>query len=50
MEARGIEHDAISIASVLLACRDLSALVLGRGIREYVERKRLRPNLLLENA
>ncbi|XP_057469168.1 putative pentatricopeptide repeat-containing protein At3g49142 [Actinidia eriantha] len=50
MEARGIEPDAISIASVLPACGDLSALVLGRRIHEYVERKRLRPNLLLENA
>ncbi|CAL5407898.1 unnamed protein product [Camellia sinensis] len=50
MEACGLEPDAITIASVLPGCGDLSALLLGRQIHEYVERKRLRPNLSLENA
>lgn len=50
MEANGIEPDSISVASVLPACGDLSALLLGRKIHHYVERKRFRPNLLLENA
>ncbi|TXG71053.1 hypothetical protein EZV62_005988 [Acer yangbiense] len=50
MDVQGIEPDAISIASVLPACGDLSALLLGRQIHQYVERKKLRPNLLLENA
>ncbi|KAL8534504.1 hypothetical protein ACS0TY_010500 [Phlomoides rotata] len=50
MEARGIEPDAITIASVLPACGDLSAVSLGQRIHEYIERKRLRSNLSLENA
>ena len=50
MEAHGVEPDAISIASVLPACGDLSALLFGRKIHEYVIRKRLQPNLSLENA
>lgn len=50
MEACGIEPDAVTIASVLPACGDLSALSLGRRVHEYVERKKLRPNLFLENA
>ncbi|KAK1563195.1 hypothetical protein Q3G72_023884 [Acer saccharum] len=50
MDVQGIEPDAISVASVLPACGDLSALLLGRQIHKYVERKKLRPNLLLENA
>ncbi|XP_052172414.1 putative pentatricopeptide repeat-containing protein At3g49142 isoform X2 [Diospyros lotus] len=50
MESRGMEPDAITFASVLPACGDLSALSLGRHIDECVERKRLRPNLSLENG
>ncbi|KAK0598307.1 hypothetical protein LWI29_033567 [Acer saccharum] len=50
MDMQGIEPDAISFASVLPACGDLSALLLGRQIHQYVERKKPRPNLLLENA
>ncbi|CAL8127709.1 unnamed protein product [Prunus armeniaca] len=50
LEVSGIEPDAVTIASVLPASGDLSALLLGKRIHEYVERKRLRPNLLLENA
>ncbi|TXG71081.1 hypothetical protein EZV62_006016 [Acer yangbiense] len=50
MDVQGIEPDAISVASVLPACGDLSALLLGKQIHQYVERKKLWPNLLLENA
>ena len=50
MEKNRIEPDAVTIASILPACGDLSALSLGRQMHEYVERKKLRPNLLLENA
>lgn len=50
MEKGGMEPDAITCASVLPACGDLSALLLGRRIHEYVERKKLCPNLLLENS
>ncbi|GMN44481.1 hypothetical protein TIFTF001_013672 [Ficus carica] len=50
MEACEIEPDAVTIASILPACGDLSALLLGRRLHQYVERKKLLPNLLLENA
>ncbi|KAK9665360.1 hypothetical protein RND81_14G107300 [Saponaria officinalis] len=50
MEANGIEPDGVTITSILPACGDLSAVSLGRKIHKYVERKRLRPNLSLENA
>ncbi|XP_043717752.1 putative pentatricopeptide repeat-containing protein At3g49142 [Telopea speciosissima] len=50
MESNGVEPDAVTIASVLPACGDLSALMQGRKIHEYVVRKRLFPNMFLENA
>ncbi|XP_055828624.1 putative pentatricopeptide repeat-containing protein At3g49142 [Solanum dulcamara] len=50
METCGIEPDAITFASILPACGDLSAASLGRRIHESIERKGLRPNLSLENA
>ncbi|CAN4087649.1 unnamed protein product [Withania somnifera] len=50
METCSIEPDAITFASVLPACGDLSAALLGRRIHESIERKGLRPNLSLENA
>ncbi|XP_019053823.1 PREDICTED: putative pentatricopeptide repeat-containing protein At3g49142 [Nelumbo nucifera] len=50
MERSGMEPDAVTIASVLPACGDLSALGQGRRIHDYVVRKRLTPNLFLENA
>ncbi|GAB2293986.1 Putative pentatricopeptide repeat-containing protein At3g49142 [Dionaea muscipula] len=50
MEAGKLKPDAITIASILPACGDLSALSLGRRIHKYIEKKRLRPNLSLENA
>ncbi|XP_039146145.1 putative pentatricopeptide repeat-containing protein At3g49142 [Dioscorea cayenensis subsp. rotundata] len=46
----GIEPDAITFASVLPACGELSALALGRKIHECIKRKRLLPNMVLENA
>ncbi|KAK9167581.1 hypothetical protein Scep_002772 [Stephania cephalantha] len=50
METNGIEPDVVTLASVLPACGDLSALTPGRQIHEYVVRKKLCPNLILENA
>ncbi|KAK9128690.1 hypothetical protein Syun_017487 [Stephania yunnanensis] len=50
METNGIEPDAITLAIVLPTCGDLFALTLGRQIHEYVVRKKLCPNLILENA
>ncbi|KAK8518323.1 hypothetical protein V6N13_027795 [Hibiscus sabdariffa] len=50
MEAYGIEPDSFTIASILPACGDLSAIFLGRRIHECINRKKLLPNLALENA
>ncbi|KAL1547248.1 putative pentatricopeptide repeat-containing protein [Salvia divinorum] len=50
MEARGIEADSITIASVLPACGDLSALSLGKRVHGFVKLKRMQPNLSVENA
>ncbi|KAK9058905.1 hypothetical protein SSX86_023750 [Deinandra increscens subsp. villosa] len=50
MERCGIDPDSVTVASVLPACGDLSALSLGRKIHEYAKRNRLLPNLTLENA
>ncbi|XP_024018536.1 putative pentatricopeptide repeat-containing protein At3g49142 [Morus notabilis] len=50
METCETEPDAVTIASILPACGDLSALLLGRRLHQYVKRKKLLPNLLLENA
>ncbi|KAJ8898636.1 hypothetical protein K2173_004620 [Erythroxylum novogranatense] len=50
MEFHGVEPNAVTITSILPACGDLSAVLLGRRIHEYVKRKKLQPNLLLENA
>ncbi|GAB4858395.1 Putative pentatricopeptide repeat-containing protein At3g49142 [Ancistrocladus abbreviatus] len=50
MEASKMEPDAVTIASILPACGDLSALSVGRQIHKFVEKKSLRPNLSLENA
>lgn len=50
MEGCGMKPDAVTIASLLPACGDLSALFLGRRLHEYIEKGNLRPNLLLENA
>ncbi|KAK4402218.1 putative pentatricopeptide repeat-containing protein [Sesamum angolense] len=50
METNGIQPDAITIASVLPACGDLSAVSLGKRIHEYVEMRGLKPNLSIENA
>ncbi|GLT76925.1 hypothetical protein SLA2020_485580 [Shorea laevis] len=50
MEAQGMEPDSITIATILPACGDLSSILLGRQIHEYVKKKKLCPNLSLENA
>ncbi|KAL8140483.1 hypothetical protein V2J09_006504 [Rumex salicifolius] len=50
VEDYGFEPDTITVASVLPACGDLCALTTGRKIHNYVESKRLRPNLTIENA
>ncbi|KAJ8646685.1 hypothetical protein MRB53_008433 [Persea americana] len=50
MEAEGVEPDAVTLASVLPACGDLSALVHGKHIHEYIIKKKMGPNLFLENA
>ncbi|XP_027161586.1 putative pentatricopeptide repeat-containing protein At3g49142 [Coffea eugenioides] len=50
MEESGIEPDAITISSILPACGDLSAIMMGQRIHKYVERKRIWPNLSVENA
>lgn len=49
MEECGMKPDAVTIASLLPACGDLSALSLGRRLHKYIE-DNLWPNLLLENA
>ncbi|TVU47760.1 hypothetical protein EJB05_07369, partial [Eragrostis curvula] len=50
MEKDGVEPDSMAFATVLPTCGELSALSLGKQIHEVIERKRMRPNLLLENA
>ncbi|XP_077236088.1 tetratricopeptide repeat (TPR)-like superfamily protein [Tasmannia lanceolata] len=50
MEANGIEPDVVTLASVLPACGDLSALEQGKHIHEYIARKKFGPNLFVENA
>ncbi|KAI3901377.1 hypothetical protein MKW92_024692 [Papaver armeniacum] len=50
MEVDRIEPNAVTIASILPACGDLSAFMQGKKIHEYVVRKQLAPNLVLENA
>ncbi|MQL96016.1 hypothetical protein Taro_028686 [Colocasia esculenta] len=50
MVSEGVEPDAITFVSVLPACGDLSALALGSQIHDYVKKKKMCPNLFLENA
>ncbi|GER49799.1 pentatricopeptide repeat-containing protein [Striga asiatica] len=50
MEASRLEPDSITFASVLPACGDLCAVSLGKRIHKYVDIRRLRPNLSVENA
>lgn len=50
METEGVKPDAVTLASVLPACGDLSALALGKRIHEYICSKKMGPNLFLENA
>ncbi|KAL6867518.1 hypothetical protein ACP4OV_015542 [Aristida adscensionis] len=50
MEKDGVEPDAVTLATVLPPCGELSAFSLGKRIHDFIKRKRLCPNLLLENA
>ncbi|XP_020261626.1 putative pentatricopeptide repeat-containing protein At3g49142 [Asparagus officinalis] len=50
MEKIGIESDAVTFASVLPACGVVSALSIGKKIHECIRRKKMFPNLFLENA
>ncbi|KAK3151008.1 hypothetical protein QOZ80_3AG0240440 [Eleusine coracana subsp. coracana] len=50
MEKEGIEPDSVALATVLPPCGELSAFSLGKRIHEFIKRKKLHPNLLLENA
>ncbi|XP_051116146.1 putative pentatricopeptide repeat-containing protein At3g49142, partial [Andrographis paniculata] len=50
MEANGIQPDDITVATILPACGNLSAASLGERIHKYVQKKRMQPNLLIENA
>ncbi|RZC84973.1 hypothetical protein C5167_047757 [Papaver somniferum] len=50
MEIHGIEPNVVTLATILPACGDLSAFMQGKKIHEYVVRKKLAPNLVLENA
>ncbi|XP_048496850.1 putative pentatricopeptide repeat-containing protein At3g49142 [Beta vulgaris subsp. vulgaris] len=50
MEASGIEPDGVTFTSILPACGDLSAFSLGMKIHKSVQRKKLLPNLSVENA
>ncbi|KAG9134361.1 hypothetical protein Leryth_016245 [Lithospermum erythrorhizon] len=50
METCGVRPDVITIASILPACGDLSAVLVGKRIHYYVERNGLLPNLSVENA
>ncbi|XP_008800173.2 putative pentatricopeptide repeat-containing protein At3g49142 [Phoenix dactylifera] len=50
MEKEGVEPDAVTFASVLPSCGETSALAVGVRIHEFIKRKRMCPNLVLENA
>ncbi|KAJ1298019.1 hypothetical protein BS78_01G422000 [Paspalum vaginatum] len=50
MEKDEVEPNAVTLATVLPPCGELSAFSIGKRIHEIIERKRMRPNLLLENA
>ncbi|KAF8683494.1 hypothetical protein HU200_044404 [Digitaria exilis] len=50
MEKDGVEPDSVTLATVLPPCGELSAFSVGKRIHEIIKRKRMLPNLLLENA
>ncbi|XP_047339891.1 putative pentatricopeptide repeat-containing protein At3g49142 [Impatiens glandulifera] len=50
IEDHGLEPDSITISTVLPACGDLSAILHGKEIHSYADRKFLLPNLSVENA
>lgn len=50
METQGAEPDVVTLASVLPACGDLSALTQGKNIHERINKMKTGPNIFLENA
>lgn len=50
MEKDGVEPDAVTLATVLPSCGEVSAFSLGKRIHEIIKRKRMCPNMSLENA
>ncbi|KAL6648481.1 hypothetical protein ACP70R_012705 [Stipagrostis hirtigluma subsp. patula] len=50
MEKAGVEPDEVTLATVLPPCGELSAFSLGKRIHEIIKRRKMCPNLLLENA
>ncbi|CAN6478495.1 unnamed protein product [Victoria cruziana] len=50
MEEEGVLPDAVTLATVLPACGDLSALEKGKRIHEYILQNGIGPNLFLDNA
>ncbi|XP_006651209.1 putative pentatricopeptide repeat-containing protein At3g49142 [Oryza brachyantha] len=50
MQKDDIEPDAVTLATVLPSCGEVSALSLGKRIHEIIKRKRVCSSMLLENA
>uniref|UniRef100_A0A0E0NS96 Pentatricopeptide repeat-containing protein n=2 Tax=Oryza TaxID=4527 RepID=A0A0E0NS96_ORYRU len=50
MQKDGIEPDAVTLATVLPSCGEVSALSLGKRIHEVIKRRRMCSSMLLENA
>uniref|UniRef100_A0A0D9VRR8 Pentatricopeptide repeat-containing protein n=1 Tax=Leersia perrieri TaxID=77586 RepID=A0A0D9VRR8_9ORYZ len=50
MQRDGIEPDAVTLATVLPSCGEVSALSLGKRIHEIIKRKGMCSSMLLENA
>ncbi|KAL5210359.1 hypothetical protein ABZP36_005982 [Zizania latifolia] len=50
MQKDGIEPDAVTLATVLPSCGEVSALSLGKRIHETIKSKRMCSSMLLENA
>uniref|UniRef100_A0A0E0CXT4 Uncharacterized protein n=1 Tax=Oryza meridionalis TaxID=40149 RepID=A0A0E0CXT4_9ORYZ len=50
MQKDGIEPDAVTLATLLPSCGEVSALSLGKRIHEVIKRRRMCSSMLLENA
>ncbi|KAM0899503.1 hypothetical protein ACQ4PT_021348 [Festuca glaucescens] len=50
MEEDGVEPDAVTLATVLPSCGEVSTFSLGKRIHEIIKRRKMCPNMLLENA